>query len=83
MDNTPVLHLWRVQYLAQTTFKPSRIRVTSIRNGDKFIKSYDSDYGDTQDQAAHWLRKAGWTVQAFADSEKSGEYFVLTKEMKL
>lgn len=82
-SGTPVLHLWRVKYCPQTNHNCSKIRVTSVRNGDQFVKSYDSQFGDSQDQASYWLRQKGYTVIAFMDSDKDSEYYVATKEMKL
>ncbi len=80
-DDVPNIHAVAVKVLPHTNTKPTRIALTSqVFPNDRVRFSYDSDNGQTPDQAVHWLRTHGFNVCGMSASDVAVYVFTSTRE---
>lgn len=78
--NLPRYRKFSVKYIGPANVRGSRIKITDERRKKSKTIGYDSEGGDCVDQAAHYLKWVGISVDALALGNLDSEIHVLSKD---
>lgn len=71
----PNFHVIIVKYIGQSNYLPARVKIISERFKEHVTFSYNSEGGQTLDQAEEWLTERGHKV--IGHGEGKGHYYVI------
>jgi hypothetical protein len=78
--NLPRFRKFSVKYLSPAAVRGSRVKITDERHKKSKTIRYDSEIGDTCDQAVHYLNSIGIPVGGLALGDLDSEIHILSHD---